>query len=67
MVKIIKQKEGSIRDTVGKKSIAIFGLKVKVMPKRLEREREEKEKVVQIVKEEQGEEKDVIGEVKKIT
>lgn len=55
-----------IRDTVGKKSIAIFGLKVKVMPRRLEREREEKE-IVKIVKEEQGEEKDVIRKVKEIT
>lgn len=68
VAKVIKQKEGLIRDTDTldkKKTIMLFGLKENVIQIRHEKER--RKRVLKIVKKVQGEERDVTGEVEEIT
>ena len=67
VVKIIKEKENLVRDTVEKKKcMVIYGLKEKKNDVRTERERELKESVKKVVAKVQDEEQGLEGEIEEV-
>ena len=67
IVKVIKQKESVVRDTVDKKKcVVIYGLKEETEPIRVKREKEQKKMVEDVVRTVQGEGDDWVGEIEEV-
>ena len=67
IVKVIKQKESMVRDTVDKKKcIVIYGLKEETEPIRTKREKEQRMKVDDVVRNVQGEEDEWVNEIEEV-